>query len=399
MKLSDRGNAMPASPIRRLTPLADAAKAKGIKVFHLNIGQPDITTPPEMLEAVKAFSDPVLSYGPSAGLNETREAMAKYLRGIGVDVSANHVLVTQGGSEAILFAMAAICDPGDEIIVFEPFYTNYSGFACMLGVNLRAVQTKVEDGYHLPPVAQIEAKITPKTKAILWSSPGNPTGAVFTRQEVTSLVELAKKHGLYAISDEAYREFCYDGHVATCVLDVAAELGCSDRAILIDSISKRFSACGARIGFLVTKNEELLAAILRFGQARLCPPTLEQYAATVGYSVIDKYVPPTIDEYRRRRDRVMEGLAKIPGATCAVPEGAFYVQPRLPVGDADAFAQWLLTDFQKDGKTVMVAPGNGFYATEGAGAEEVRIAYVLKEEDLQIAMDLLVEAIKQWNQR
>lgn len=396
MRLSERGAAMPASPIRRLTPLADEAKARGVKVFHLNIGQPDIATPPEMLAAVRNFPDPVLPYGPSAGLPETRAAMAGYLAGLGFDVAARHVLVTEGGSEAILFAMAALCDPGDEVLVFEPFYTNYAGFGCMLGVTLVPVQTRVEDGYHLPPRDVVEASITPRTRAILWSSPGNPTGTVFTRDEVRTLVDLAVKHDLYVIGDEAYREFCYDGRVATGVLDVAAEAGALDRAILIDSISKRFSACGARIGFLVTRNEALLEAALRFGQARLCPATLEQYAAVAGYGLVSKYVPPMIDEYRRRRDCVMAGLRRIHGAVCAVPEGAFYVQPRLPVGDADAFAQWLLTDFELDGRTVMVAPGNGFYATPGKGRDEVRIAYVLKEEDLRVAMDLLVHAVEIW---
>jgi aspartate aminotransferase len=397
MELSSRGRLMPASPIRRLVPLADEAKARGLKVFHLNIGQPDIPTPPEMLEAMRRFEGPVLEYGPSGGLLETRVAMAGYLRGLGWPIEPKHVLVTEGGSEAILFALTALCDPGDEVVVFEPFYTNYSGFACMAGVTLVPVETKVEEGYHLPSRDVIESAIGPRTRAILYSSPGNPTGTVFTRDEVRTLVDLAAKHDLFVIADEAYREFAYDGLTATGVLDVAAEAGCLDLAILIDSISKRFSACGARIGFLVTRNELVLDSCLRFGQARLCPPTLEQYAAVAGYQQIARYVPPMIEEYRRRRDTVMAGLRRIPGAVCAVPEGAFYAQPRLPVGDADAFARWLLTGFSSGGKTVMVAPGNGFYATAGKGAEEIRIAYVLNEENLRVAMNLLVQAVETWN--
>ncbi len=399
MELSQRGRLMPASPIRRLTPLADAAKARGTQVYHLNIGQPDIPTPPEMLDALRNFREPVLAYGPSSGLAETRAAMAGYLQDLGWPIAPSEVLVTEGGSEAILFAMNAICDTGDEILVFEPFYTNYSGFACMAGVTLKAVETRVEDGYHLPAREVIEAAIGPKTRAILYSSPGNPTGTVFTPAEVAMLVDLAVKHDLYVIGDEAYREFAYDGRTATGVLGVASEAGAMDRAILIDSISKRFSACGARIGFLVTQNAGVLDAALRFGQARLCPPTLEQYAAVAGYGLLQKYVPPMIEEYRRRRDTVMAGLRRIPGAVCAVPEGAFYVQPRLPVGDADAFAQFLLNEFSVDGRTVMVAPGNGFYATPGKGREEIRIAYVLKEADLDVAMGLLVRAVETWNAR
>jgi len=394
MLLSSRAREMPASPIRRLTPLADRAKARGVRVFHLNIGQPDIPTPPEMLDAIRQVPDPVLPYGPSAGLPVARQAMAAYLRDLGMPVEDRHVLVTVGGSEAILFALAALCDPDDEVVVFEPFYTNYAGFARILGVRLVPVRTRVEDGFHLPPREAIEAMLTPRTRAILWSSPGNPTGTVLRPDEVEGLVSLAVERDLFVIGDEAYREFCYDGRQPTGVLEAAARLGALDRAILIDSISKRFSACGARIGFLVTRNEEVLDAALRFGQARLCPPTLEQYAAAEGYRRVRQVVPPMIAEYQRRRDVVMRGLSRIPGACCHVPEGAFYVQPRLPIGDGDAFACWLLEEFQRDGQTVMVAPGNGFYATPGQGAEEVRIAYVLREEDLSRAMDLLVEAVE-----
>ncbi len=397
MELSQRAKAMPASPIRRLVPLADEAKARGVNVYHLNIGQPDIATPPEMMEAMRKFKDPVLAYGPSAGLNECRSAMADYLSDLGMPVAPGEVLVTEGGSEAILFAMNALCDHGDEIVVFEPFYTNYAGFACMSGVRLVPVETRVEDGYHLPDRKTIQAAITPRTRAILYSSPSNPTGTVMRRDEVQTLVELAVENNLFILADEAYREFVYEGAEAVSLLDVAAEMGELDRAILLDSISKRFSACGARIGFLVTKNSKVLDACLRFAQARLCPPTLEQYAAIEGYRHIAKNVPPMIAEYQKRRDVVIESLRRMPGAVCTVPEGAFYVQPKLPVRDADAFARYLLTDFQHEGSTVMVAPGNGFYATPGRGQSEVRIAYVLREDDLRTAMAILALAVDAFN--
>lgn len=389
MRLSKRGREMPASPIRRLASLADDAKRRGIRVYHLNIGQPDIPTPPEMLQAIRGFREPVLAYGPSGGLPETRVAMADYLCGLGTPVSPSEVLVTNGGSEALLFAMLAVCDPGDEIIVFEPFYTNYAGFAHMAGVRLVPIRTRPEDGYHPPPVEEIEEAVTPATRAILYCSPANPTGTVLRPHEVRSLVDLATRHDLFVIADEVYREFVYDGVRHSGILELAADVGSLDRVILVDSISKRFSACGARIGCLVSHHRGILDACLRFGQARLCPPTVDQYAAAAGYRVIAQYVPPMIDEYRRRRDRVMEGLSRIPGASCARPEGAFYVMPRLPVDDSDAFATFLLRDFQHEGRTVMVAPGDGFYATPGAGRDEVRIAYVLREEDLVEALELL----------
>jgi aspartate aminotransferase len=394
MELSRRAKEMPASPIRRLAPLADEAKRRGVQVYHLNIGQPDIETPREMMEALQRFSEPVLAYGPSGGLPECRMAMAEYLTGLGVEIAPRHVLVTEGGSEAILFAMNALCDPGDEVIVFEPFYTNYSGFACMTGAKLVPVETRAEDGFHLPSIHEIESRVSVRTRAILYSSPGNPTGTVLTRDEIRGLVDLAIRRDLFILADEAYREFVYDGNAQTGILEVAAECDALSRVILIDSISKRFSACGARIGFLVTRNDSVLDACLRFGQARLCPPTLEQHAAVAGYKVIHRYVPPMVAEYQRRRDVVMEGLARIPGTVCARPEGAFYVQPRLPLADADAFAQYLLREFQYEGRTVMVAPGNGFYATPGKGQSEIRIAYVLREDDLRIAMDLMVRAVE-----
>ncbi len=389
VRLSRRGREMPASPIRRLASLADEARRRGVRVYHLNIGQPDIPTPPEMLEAIRSFQDPVLAYGPSGGLPEVRAAMADYLCGLGTPVAPSQVLVTHGGSEAVLFALFAVCDPGDEVVVFEPFYTNYAGFARMAGVTLRPLRTRPEEAYHPPPAEEVERALTPRTRAILYCSPANPTGAVLRADEVRALVDLALRRDLFLIADEVYREFVYDGARHAGVLEAAADLGALDRVILVDSISKRFSACGARIGFLVSHNEDILGACLRFGQARLCPPTVDQYAAAAGYRVVSRYVPPMIEEYWRRRDLVMEALARIPGASCARPEGAFYVMPRLPVDDADAFASFLLEEFQHEGRTVMVAPGDGFYATPGAGRDEVRIAYVLNEEDLTVAMDLL----------
>lgn len=397
-RLSSRKLSMPASPIRKLVPLADEAKARGTRVFHLNIGQPDIPTPEEMMAAMVNAMSPVLAYGPSAGLPVARRAVARFMTRMGMPVDESEVLVTNGGSEAIQFALLAICDPGDEIIVFEPFYTNYAGFANMAGVKLRAISTKVEDGYHLPTEEIISAAITSKTRAILYTSPGNPTGTVLTRDEVSRLIAVAQRHDLFVLADEVYREFVYDGQKFTSVLDVAATMGAEDRVVVLDSISKRFSACGARVGFIVSHNREFLDLCLRFGQARLCPVTLEQYAAAAGYEVLDRVVPPMIEEYRKRRDIVMEGLSAIDGVVCNRPEGAFYLQPSLPVKDADAFARWLLNEFSYDGMTVMIAPGNGFYATPNKGMNEVRIAYVLKEDDLRVAMDLLARAIDAFNQ-
>ena len=399
MRLSHRDQAMPASPIRKLVPFADEARARGLKVYHLNIGQPDIETPPEMIDAIRDFSDKVLAYGPSQGLKESQQAVSKYMRGLGLDVDPTDVTVTVGGSEALMFAMLSVCDYQDEVIVFEPFYTNYAGFGCMTGAKLVPVGTDVAKCYRLPTVDEIESKITDRTRAILYSSPGNPTGTVLSREEIGRLLDLAVKHDLFLIADEVYREFVYGESSFVSTLEVATAAGQQERVILIDSISKRFSACGSRIGFLVTKNRDVRALALRFGQARLCPPTLDQLSAIAGYKVIDKYVPPMIDEYRKRRDVVMDGLAKIPGTVCGCPEGAFYLQPSLPVDDGDEFARFMLTDFSSNGETVMVAPGSGFYVTPGKGKSEVRIAYVLKESDLARAMEILAEGVAAYNAR
>jgi aspartate aminotransferase len=399
MELSLRNVAMPASPIRKLVPYADEAKSRGIKVYHLNIGQPDIETPPEMIDALKDYNEKVLAYGPSPGLLETRKAVSVYMRGLGLDIEPCDVTTTVGGSEALMFAMLALCNPGDEIIVFEPFYTNYAGFACMTGVKLVPVETHVDKCYRLPSDEEITAKISHRTRAFLYSSPGNPTGTVLNRGEVSRLVALAAKHDFFIIADEVYREFVYGDAQFNSALDVATQVNEQDRIILIDSISKRFSACGSRIGFLITKNKKIQDLALRFGQARLCPPTIDQLSAIAGYKVVDKYVPPMIDEYRQRRDVVMQGLAKIPGCVCGCPEGAFYLQPSLPIDDGDKFARFMLTDFSSNGETVMVAPGAGFYATPGKGKSEIRIAYVLEQHHLRRAMEILAEGVIAYNAR
>ncbi len=394
--ISLRAAEMQASPIRRLVPLADAAKKRGTKVYHLNIGQPDIVTPPEIMAAVTKFSEPVLAYGPSQGLLALREEIRKYFLRFDIQVSADEIVVTTGGSEAILFALMTVGDAGDEVLVPEPFYTNYNGFASMAAMKLVAVPTKVEDGFRLPAKQEFAKRITPRTRAILFCSPNNPTGAIFTRAELQTLIDLAREHNLWLLADEVYREFTYDGGKHTGILTFPEV---ADRAICLDSISKRFSACGARIGCLVSKNRDVLDSALKLGQARLCPPTIEQMGAIAGYQTIERFLDAMIGEYQKRRDIVCEELAKIPGAVFTKPAGAFYIMPKLPVADANDFAQWLLTDFSHDGATVMVAPGDGFYADPSNGRQEIRIAYVLKESDLRHALQLLVRAVAEYQRR
>ena len=392
-RLSRRAIAMPFSPIRKLTPLADQARQKGIHVYHLNIGQPDIETPKEMIRAVAAYEEKVLSYGPSGGLLELRLAVADYYRRVGIDVHLDNVWITTGGSEAILFSMLAVCDPGDEILVFEPFYTNYNGLATMANVKLVPLTTKVENGFHLPTQRQIEAKISRRTRAILINTPNNPTGTVLTEQEMYILYKVCKKHALFLLSDEVYREFVYDGRVQTSALSLPE---IQDRVIVLDSISKRFSACGARVGCLISRNRKVMDEIIKFGQARLCPPTLEQIGAIAAYQNYDRYISPVIVEYEKRRNCLFEGLKHINGVYGHKPEGAFYTVLRLPVKDADRFCGWLLSDFQHEKKTVMLAPANGFYSTPAKGTSEVRIAYVLKEDDLRSALTVLAAALKEF---
>jgi len=396
MSLSQRALGMQASPIRRLVPLADAASQRGTHIYHLNIGQPDIATPKDIMDAIRNFGEEVLAYGPSQGLPALRQEIKKYLERQDIMVSADDVLVTTAGSEAIIFAMMAIGDPGDEILVPEPFYTNYNGFATMAGMKIVPVPTDVEEGFALPSKAEFVKRITDRTKAIMYCSPNNPTGALFSRKDLEMLADLAKEKNLWLLADEVYREFTYDGGYHTSILHIP---GVEDRAIMMDSISKRFSACGARVGCVVCRNTEIMQTMLKFGQARLCPPTIEQVGAIAGYQNIDKYLKKMITEYQRRRDVVCEELAKIPGAIFKKPAGAFYIMPHLPIDDSDKFAQWMLTDFSHEGATTMVAPGDGFYATPGQGKQEVRLAYVLNEGDLRKALKVLAKGIEAYNRR
>lgn len=393
LKISRRGEDVPASPIRKLIPLAESAKKRGIHVYHLNIGQPDIETPDEFWQAVRGYSKQVLAYGNSQGMANYLDALAAYYKGLGLDIESQDIIVTTGGSEAIIFAFTIICEPGDEIIVFEPFYTNYNGFAVQAGIRLRPITTTAENGFHLPSAETIAGRITAKTKGILYCNPNNPTGTVYTAAEIEMLAKIAVEHNLFLLADEVYREFIYEGtHFSIMNLK-----GLSERAIMLDSISKRFSACGARIGNLVTKNRDVYRAALHLGQARLCPPTLEQAGAAALYSLGTAYFQKTMREYQRRRDVVYEGLQKIEGVVCLKPHGAFYAMAKLPIDDAEKFARFMLTEFSHDNKTVMIAPGAGFYATPGKGIDECRIAYVLNTDHLKDAMDLLKRGIEAYN--
>jgi len=388
--LSHRARIMPASPIRRLAPLAAAARAAGKTIYALNIGQPDIETPRAILDRLRGYDARFIPYGPSQGLPEFIDALCFYYKSVGLDVAPADVFVTTAGSEAILFTLGAICDPGDEVLVFEPFYTNYNGFAAMVGVVPVPVTTRAEDGYHLPDSSAIEAKIGPRTRGILICSPNNPTGTVYTDAEMARLASICRERGLYLIADEVYREFVYGGakHHSALTLE-----GLDDRVIVVDSVSKRYSLCGVRIGNVVSRNRELMDALLRFGQARLCPPTLGQYACTALTEIPRDYIPRVIAEYEKRRDVVFAALDAIPGVLVRKPEGAFYMCARLPVDDANAFAEFLVRDFDLDGETVTIAPADGFYATPGLGRDEVRIAYVLDEKRLRRAMTIFAKAL------
>ncbi|MEO0096023.1 MAG: pyridoxal phosphate-dependent aminotransferase [candidate division WOR-3 bacterium] len=391
--LSHRADRMPYSPIRKLSTFADETKKKGIKVYHLNIGQPDIETPIEIFETIANYREKVLGYGPSGGILDLRLAILDYYRNLGFDIDLDNIWITIGGSEAIIFAMMTTCDPDDEIIVFEPYYTNYNGFAVMANIKLVAIETKIENGFHLPPESEIKKKITSRTKAILINTPNNPTGTVLTEEEMFIIQRLCKKYNLYLLSDEVYREFVYDGkeHISALSLPEI-----EDRVILIDSISKRFSACGARVGCIISRNKKIMDALIRFCQARLCPPTLEQIGAIAAYKYIDKYITPMIAEYEHRRNVLFDCLREIPDVYGHKPEGAFYTVVNLPVKDTDHFCQWLLTDFSYEKSTVMLAPANGFYSTLKKGRNQVRIAYVLKEEDLRNALRALSFALKKY---
>jgi len=385
VRLSTRGQEAPPSPIRKLVPLAEAARARGVKVHSLNIGQPDIETPAAMWDAVRAHPK-VLAYSHSAGIPELREGFSRYYARHDIDMTAEEILVTSGGSEAILFALASITDPGDEVLIPEPLYANYLGFARLLEVRAVPIPTRAENGYHLPPRAEWETRLTARTRAILFSNPGNPTGTVYEAAEVEMLLSLAAEWGLFLIADEVYREFCYDGRRHQSVLTYGQA---QDRIVLVDSISKRWSACGARIGCLATKNAEVRKAALSWAQARLSPPGMGQLMATAAVDLPPSYYESIVREYQARRDAVMEELARIPGVQCQVPRGAFYVMATLPVNDSERFASWMLESFSHENESTFVAPGNGFYATPNAGQREVRIAYVFEEERLRRAIQIL----------
>jgi len=393
LTLSKKAHQMPASPIRKLVPYADTAKKKGVKVYHLNIGQPDIASPKEALDAVKNNKLDLVSYPHSAGIETYREGLAKYYQGIGIDVNANQINITTGGSEALQIALAITCNPDDEVIVMEPFYTNYNSFAVQNDVVLKPIPTKIEDGFALPDVAEFEKLITPKTKGIIICNPGNPTGTLYKKDALVKLGELAKKNELFIYSDEVYREFCYtdEPHFSCMHLE-----GLDQNVILLDSVSKRYSLCGVRIGAIVSKNKDVMSAVLRYAQARLCSPAYGQIAAEGALATPQEYFTAVRDEYIKRRDFVIDALNKMEGVMSPMPMGAFYTIAKLPVDDSDKFAQWLLEEFSYENQTVMVAPAAGFYATKGKGKDEVRIAYVLKIEDLKNAMKCLEVALKQY---
>lgn len=392
LQVSNRNTMMQESPIRKLAPFADKAKEKGIKVYHLNIGQPDIKTPEGMRAAYRETPE-IVAYGPSAGLASYRNKLAGYYRGRGIDISAEDVFITTGGSEAIIFSFLAALSPGDEVIVPEPFYTNYNGFAVMAGVKIVPITTTIENGFHLPAIEDFEKVRTDRTRAVLFSNPGNPTGAVFTREALQDLADFARKYDLYLISDEAYREFTYGEREAVSILELS---GLEENAILIDSVSKRYSACGARVGTLISRNKKLMEVVLKFGQARLCPPTIDQMAAEAAVDTPGTYFKEVNAEYKKRRDFAFQALSGIPGVTVKKPEGAFYIIAQLPVSDADHFAKWLLSDFSYNGATTMVAPAAGFYATESLGKNQIRIAYVLNTGDLKNAIEILKEGLKKY---
>jgi aspartate aminotransferase len=389
--LSEKAILMPASPIRKLVPYSEKAKTQGITVYHLNIGQPDIETPEVALNAVKNLDRKVIEYSHSAGFESYRNALSAYYIKNGIRVAPEDIIITTGGSEALIFGFMTTCNPGDEVIIPEPFYANYNGFAVTAGINVVPVTATIESGFALPPITEIEKKITSKTKGIVICNPGNPTGYLYSKEELEQLRDLVKKHDLFLFADEVYREFCYDGAVPFSVMNLE---GIENNVIMIDSVSKRYSMCGARIGALISKNKEVMAAALKFGQARLSPPTIDQIAAEAALKTPQSYFDNVVREYVQRRNIMIQGLNSIPGVFCPNPSGAFYCVAKFPVDDAEKFCQWLLEDFSYEGQTVMMAPANGFYATKGAGLQEARIAYVLNQEDLKKAVICLEKALE-----
>jgi aspartate aminotransferase len=390
-KISERGCQMPSSPIRKLVPFAEAAKKRGIKVYHLNIGQPDIQTPDVALQAIRNFDLKVIEYSHSAGNESYRRKLSGYYQALGIDVDHNDIIITTGGSEAISIAFKVCLNPGDEVIIPEPFYTNYNAFAVAAGVKVVPITSDIKDGFALPAISEFEKVITPRTRAIMVCNPNNPTGYLYSKEELFQLRDLVIKHDLYLFADEVYREFCYDGNSHFSVMQLE---GLHDHAVLMDSVSKRYSECGVRIGALISKNTKVMATAMKFAQARLSPPSMGQVIGEASLDTPPEYFKEVYEEYISRRDLVIEELNKIPGVYSPMPKGAFYSVISLPVDDADKFCQWLLEDFSYKGQTVMLAPASGFYATPGLGKNEARIAYVLKKEDLLNAVKCLEEALK-----
>lgn len=389
--LSSKAKQMPASPIRKLMPFANAARAKGKNILHLNIGQPDIKTPQVVLERMKNIQREVIEYSSSEGFASYREKLSAYYKKHGIPVETDDIMVTTGGSEALTFSMMTCFDPGDEVIIPEPYYANYSGFSTMAGVTVRPVTASINNGFALPPADAFEKLITEKTKGILICNPGNPTGYLYPKEEIQAIARLCRKHDLYLIADEVYREFCYDGAQPFSAFNLK---DMDQNTILVDSVSKRYSMCGARIGALITRNKDVYNAAMKFAQARLSPPTFGQIAAEAALDTPQSYFDDVTREYSSRRDFLVDGLNKIPGVFCPKPGGAFYCMAQLPIDKADKFCQWLLEEFEYENETVMVAPGSGFYITEGQGEQEVRMAYVLKQDDLRRALIILEKALE-----
>lgn len=392
-QVSKKGLSMPASPIRKLTPFANQAVEKGIKIYHLNIGQPDIETPEIMLNAIKNINFNVWAYSPSEGTASYRNKLAEYYKRNNYDIEADNILVTNGGSEAITIAMQTCINAGDEVIIPEPFYANYNGFACSAGVTVKPIVSNINDGFALPKIEEFEKLITPKTKAIIICNPNNPTGYLYSREELEALKGICLKHDLFLLCDEAYREFCYDGNEFVSPMHLE---GFDQHAIVLDTVSKRYSACGARLGCILTKNKEVYNIALKFAQARLSPPTVAQIAATAAVDTPQEYFDGIKEEYTARRNTLVKGLNNIPGVFCPNAKGAFYVVAKLPIDDSDKFCQWMLEEFSFEGQTVMMAPATGFYSSEGLGKQEVRMAYVLKEDDLKTALICLEKGLEEY---
>ncbi len=390
-KLSSKGAKMPASPIRKLVPFATAAKAAGKKVYHLNIGQPDIETPQVALDAVRNMDRKIIEYSDSDGFSSYRKGLAEYYTRVGIPVSPGNIMVTTGGSEALTIGFMTAMDPGDEVIIPEPFYANYNGFATMGGITVVPITAHIENGFALPSVVEFEKRITPRTKAILICNPGNPTGSLYSQEDLNGLAELCVRHDLFLFADEVYREFCYDNARPFSCMNLT---GAEQHVIMVDSVSKRYSMCGARVGALVTRNAEFMSTAMKFAQARLSPPTLGQIAGEAALNTPASYFEAVAAEYVKRRDTLVNGLNSIPGVLCPKPAGAFYAMARLPIDSSDRFCQWMLEEFSVDGATVMMAPGTGFYSTAGAGQDEVRMAYVLNEADLIASVRIIRAALQ-----